>query len=339
MASPPFNIDQTAPAANNFISAYPTTEQTFRDIVESWLLLISTNEGVLRADALPDELGTDKVFTTDLKIDAVDTNGNASVTFRDESDVVQARMIWDESDDTLSLIMYADDGTTPRSTIVLAGDTASGFSYDGVPVVTVASPAENDIIVRGPTAWVRKAKGTALQFLRMNSDATALEWAAVDWDPKATLVASQASTSGTAINFTDIPSWVNKISVFFDNVGPNVATDLLVRIGDSGGLETTSYVGSGGYFYAGDNVEAGKSTTGFIIATNANPFTGLATITRMSGNKWIFAYSGALPDADGQGAGAAGGGSKTLSATLDRFSVVVTSGAFNSGNIAARYEA
>lgn len=53
MATPPFQPDETAPAPSDLISAYPVTEQTFRDIIESWLLTISTENGVLKASAFP----------------------------------------------------------------------------------------------------------------------------------------------------------------------------------------------------------------------------------------------------------------------------------------------
>jgi hypothetical protein len=41
MATPPFNIAETTPQASDFQSVYPAAEQAFRDIVESWLTLIS----------------------------------------------------------------------------------------------------------------------------------------------------------------------------------------------------------------------------------------------------------------------------------------------------------
>lgn len=39
MASPPFNIAETVPADNDFVSPFPATERTFRDVVESWFLI------------------------------------------------------------------------------------------------------------------------------------------------------------------------------------------------------------------------------------------------------------------------------------------------------------
>lgn len=53
MATPPFNISENEPSPSSFISQYPTNEQTFRDIVESWLLTLSDNMGVLNVSAFP----------------------------------------------------------------------------------------------------------------------------------------------------------------------------------------------------------------------------------------------------------------------------------------------
>lgn len=52
MASPPFSIAETVPADDAIVSAFPGTERTFRDVVESWLLLISNTAGYTRHPAL-----------------------------------------------------------------------------------------------------------------------------------------------------------------------------------------------------------------------------------------------------------------------------------------------
>lgn len=139
MASPPYNIAQAEPAASDFISQFPTNEQDNRDVIESWLLAISTNLGKLRADAMPDSFNAGQDFITSITISGADTNGNASVIFRDELDVVQAELVWDESDDNLTLAMYQDDGVTRRSYLTLAGDTAFGATINGSNVILANS--------------------------------------------------------------------------------------------------------------------------------------------------------------------------------------------------------
>lgn len=51
-ATPPFAIAETTPQDNDVASAFPGTERTYRDVVESWLLAISSNFGYARVPVL-----------------------------------------------------------------------------------------------------------------------------------------------------------------------------------------------------------------------------------------------------------------------------------------------
>ena len=46
-----------------------------------------------------------------------------------------------------------------------------------------------------------------------------------------TSMTAQASTSGTSIDFTSIPSWVKRITVMFNGVSTNGSNNLLIQIG------------------------------------------------------------------------------------------------------------
>ena len=50
-----------------------------------------------------------------------------------------------------------------------------------------------------------------------------------------------ASTSGVAIDFTSIPSWVKRITVNLDGVSTNGTSTYQIQLGDAGGPETTGY--------------------------------------------------------------------------------------------------
>lgn len=52
----------------------------------------------------------------------------------------------------------------------------------------------------------------------------------------------QATTSGIAVDFTGVSSTANCITVAFEGVSLSGTDDLLVQIGDSGGVETTGYL-------------------------------------------------------------------------------------------------
>ena len=75
---------------------------------------------------------------------------------------------------------------------------------------------------------------------------------------------SQASTSGTSIDFTSIPSWVKRVTVMFNGVSSNGASQKLIQIG-SGSVTTTGYVASSAYYNVSGSFGNTQSTTGFNI--------------------------------------------------------------------------
>src|SRR3990167_6478732 len=89
-----------------------------------------------------------------------------------------------------------------------------------------------------------------------------------------TLGTEQASTSGTAIDFTGIPSGVKRITVMLFGVSTNSTSNYLIQIGDSGGIETSGYVSSA----QTDTAARVTSTAGFIITSSigaTNPHSGM----------------------------------------------------------------
>ena len=149
-----------------------------------------------------------------------------------------------------------------------------------------------------------------------------------------------ASTSGTSIDFTSIPSWVKRITVMFNGVSTNGTSNPQIQLGDSGGIEASGYL-SGAINL---NVSSGpaNSTTGLLLDGNhtaADIFHGNAVITLMdaSTNLWSFSCFGGLSNA---AAAKVGGGSKSLSATLDRIRLTTVNGTdtFDAGSINILYE-
>jgi hypothetical protein len=145
-----------------------------------------------------------------------------------------------------------------------------------------------------------------------------------------TLGTSVNSTSGAAIDFTGFPAWAKRITVMFNGVSLSGSSDILVQIGDSGGIETTGYVSGSG--------ASSNSTAGFVVrggnATRAAY--GIMGVFNFSGNNWVSMHSinaGTATDF-------AGGGGKTLSATLDRIRITTVNGTdtFDAGSINIMYE-
>jgi hypothetical protein len=147
-----------------------------------------------------------------------------------------------------------------------------------------------------------------------------------------------ASTSGTSIDFTSIPSWVKRVTVSLNGVSTNGSANPLIQIGTSGGVTTSGYLGAGSII--GTAVGTTAYTTGFGIRTNdgAGCFVGGSLIlTLISSNTW--SASGTFARSDFAGTGVTSG-SVPLSGTLDRVRITTTNGTdtFDAGSINILYE-
>jgi len=144
-----------------------------------------------------------------------------------------------------------------------------------------------------------------------------------------------ASTSGTSIDFTGIPSWVKRITVMFEGVSTNGASNRLIQIG-SGSFTTTGYVSSSSYIST--TVNTASSTAGFIIWDDSAAFilSGHMVLTLMGSNKWISSHVGKVATTQN----CIGGGNVSLSNTLDRIRITTVNGtdAFDAGSINILYE-
>lgn len=133
----------------------------------------------------------------------------------------------------------------------------------------------------------------------------------------------QTTTGGTAIDFPSLPAAIKRITVMLNEVSLSGTDNILVQIGDSGGLETTGY-SSGSSIGVASTVAQASSTAGFIVIVGnaSRNVTGHMTLTRLTGNTWVASHS--MGTSVNVALAMHGGGSKSLSAELDRVRVTVT---------------
>jgi hypothetical protein len=143
-----------------------------------------------------------------------------------------------------------------------------------------------------------------------------------------------ASTSGTSIDFTGIPSWVKRITVMFNGVSTNGTSNIQVQIG-AGSVEITGY-NSGAF----DNSVGAHSLAGFIVCSQnaaGAAYGGAIGVCNVSGNIWT--SSGSI-SSGGSAYLASSGGYKTTASTLDRIRITTVNGTdtFDAGSINIMYE-
>ena len=149
---------------------------------------------------------------------------------------------------------------------------------------------------------------------------------------------SVASTSGTAIDFTSIPSWVKRITVMFSGVSTNGASDILIQLG-AGSVTTTGYASAGSECANNGTPNTAASTAGFLVKMTgaSRNLLGTMTICAFGSNAWVESYSSAFSADVRTGSG---GGSVTLSGTLDRVRITTVNGTdtFDAGSINIMWE-
>jgi hypothetical protein len=145
-----------------------------------------------------------------------------------------------------------------------------------------------------------------------------------------------ASTSGTSIDFTSIPSWVKRITVMFSGVSTNGTSNVQVQIG-SGSITSSGYSSTSSNIANGSG-QTVNSTTGFLInsASAADIRSGNIILTSFGSNLWV--CSSTLKASTTYTIW--GGGDVTLGGTLDRVRITTVNGTdtFDAGTINILYE-
>lgn len=226
--------------------------------------------------------------------------------------------------------------TTKVTSSVLADDAVATATIadDAVTTAKIADNAITNALMADDSVGVAELSATgspsATTFLRGDN-----AWAAVEIDT-ITLATQQASTSGTAIDFTSIPAGAKRITVMFNGVSTSGTSNVLVQLGDAGGVEATGYVSSVSYSTTDANTTAGFLVIGGVGA--ANVWNGAVTLHLMNAATFTWASSSVIASA-----GAATriqGGAKSLSAELDRVRITMANGTdtFDAGAINISYE-
>jgi len=163
----------------------------------------------------------------------------------------------------------------------------------------------------------------------------------------ATLLASGtavASTSGTSIDFTGLPSWVKRIVVMFNAVSLSGNSTFRIQLGTGA---TPTYTTSGyvtfGVTFSASGLGAATDTGGFPIGQNQTAagittYGGNCMITNVTGNTW--SYMAMCGGSSATNGGLLGGGSVALGAVLTAVRVTTINGTdtFDAGSINIQYE-
>ena len=215
------------------------------------------------------------------------------------------------------VLAYTASGTLASSAALTQYGIVYGGGAGAVPVATAA--------------------GTTGQVLTATTG-SAPTWATVSTG--LTLGTPVDSTSGTSITFTGIPAGVKQITISFLAVSTDGTGSKVVRIGDSGGIETADYASTGSRLST-TGVGSEAVTGGFNINTTnvSNTLQGSIILTLLNSSTNTWAAFGSFADIAISNLLFLTAGTKSLTGTLDRVSITSTSGSenFDNGQINIAY--
>ena len=146
------------------------------------------------------------------------------------------------------------------------------------------------------------------------------------------------SASGTAVDFTDIPSWVKRITVMFSGVSLSGTASYFIQLGTSSGVVTSGYVSTSNSVGNTNNTGGNSSAASFLVFSNlaAGVMSGAMAIVNISGNTWVESHSFKRDSVSA----VFGGGDITLSGSVDRIRITTSNGTdtFDAGTINILYE-
>jgi hypothetical protein len=145
-----------------------------------------------------------------------------------------------------------------------------------------------------------------------------------------------ASTSGTSIDFTGIPSWVKQVTILFQGVSTNGTSISLVQLGTSSGVTATGYISSA----TTPGIASSNQTIGFPVTAGqdaAMVLNGAFVVKNISGNIWV---ATAVTSRSDNNTATLMGGNVTLAAVLDRVRITTVAGTntYDAGSINILYQ-
>jgi hypothetical protein len=156
-----------------------------------------------------------------------------------------------------------------------------------------------------------------------------------------------ASTSGTSIDFTGIPSWVKRITVMFNAVSTNGSSVPTIQLGTSSGVASSGYSSQGTLVGGNTYFPSSTSTSAFLLldtggyAQASSTYTGAMVINNISSNTFVGCSQFDMRNRAGNSlAIALCSGVIALGGTLDRVRITTVNGtdSFDAGSINILYE-
>jgi hypothetical protein len=313
----------------NVISPNQASSSTFG------IVAVSGQSNVV-ADTASDTLtlaaGSGITLTTDAATDTVTitNSGSASNSFETIAVSGQSNVVADSGTDTLTFVAgsgmtITTDAATDSITFASSGGSASN-SFE-----TIAVSGQSNVVADSSTDTLTLAAGSGIT-ITTNATTDTITIAASGGGAGITLGTPQNSTSGTSIDFTGIPAGTKRIVISFIGISTNGSSTIMVQLGDSGGFETTGYLGC---------VNTTNLTTGIGVSPVGAVSVLHGSMALSLADSATFTWSATCVVGASNASGVAYcGASKSLSAELTQVRITTVNGTdtFDAGVINIQYQ-
>lgn len=228
------------------------------------------------------------------------------------------------------------------------------------PVLTMGSDAQGDVLYHNGTQYVRLGPGTSGQFLKTQGAAANPTWAAVPGGGdllaannlsdlsnvatgrsnigafKRTVVTPVATTSGSSVSFTSLPTGITQFQVLWGNVSTNGTANIVIQLSTGSTFATTGYSSQAVLPLIGGGNFSSTATNGFLptsVAASSN-ILGVSNFYLFNTtNTWIMT---SMVTSDATNITYATG-FKVLTTALDGIRIITTD-TFDQGSVAIAYD-
>ena len=152
-------------------------------------------------------------------------------------------------------------------------------------------------------------------------------------------LSTSGSPVGTSASYTNIPPWVNQITITINGMSTNGTTVPNILLGTSAGYVSSGYSGCLG---SDSNSEASSFSSSILLANNVASWNSarveytVVTLYHMGSNIWVFRVNIGFSDS---ASASTGNGTVTLPSILDRIQLTINgTQVFNTGSINIRYQ-
>ena len=257
-------------------------------------------------------------------------------TFQLVNNIVYGGSITNGNIVSLTTPLSASNGGTGLATLT-ANNVLLG---NGVATVQFVAPGTSgNLLTSNGTTWASTTPAiiapTAIGQVPFSTDGTS--YTATQ---KITQMTAVASTSGTSIDFTSIPSWVKRITVMFAGVSTTSTSSVQIQLGVSGGPVTSGYIGA--LYGLGTTGTLTNYSAGFLVDTSSTAASGSIrsgqfVFSLLTGSTWVGSGTVGLSNINYFASGA---GSVALSGTLTQVRITTVGGTdtFDAGTVNVMYE-